>query len=120
MEDYRNFIGKNDLNIIDNHFKLLILMIDLHGYDIWIFYPSKKKIEKDYKFNKSVGNLIFLNRCETSQNGKEYISNTIVELGSVCIFYGKAPKKILNSTQNEKNITHQQKQRFIEKFKKKL
>ena len=53
MNDYMNFIGKNDLNLIDNHFKILLSVLDLNGYDIWVFFPSTKKLEKDFKFIKS-------------------------------------------------------------------
>jgi hypothetical protein len=118
MNEYRNFIGKNDLNTIETNFKILMSLIDLHGYDIWVYYPSTKKLEKDFKFGKSVGNLIFLNREITSQNGKEYTSNTIVEIGKVIIFYGKLPKINANKTIPEPIITAQQKQRFMQTFKK--
>lgn len=118
MNDYKNFIGQNDLNTINTHFKILLSVLDLNGYDIWIFYPSTKKLEKDYKFIKSVGNLIFLNRTQISANGKEYISNTIVEIGRVCIFYGKLPKINVNKNVLETKITQQQKQRFMQTFKK--
>jgi hypothetical protein len=118
MNEYRNFIGKNDLNTIETSFKILISVIDLNGYDIWVFYPSTKKLEKDYKFGKSVGNLLFLNREVTSQNGKEYTSNTIVEIGKVIIFYGKLPKINVIKTIHEPIITAQQKQRFMQTFKK--
>jgi hypothetical protein len=119
MNDFRNFIGKNDLNIIDNYFKILISMIDLNGYDIWIFYPSTKKLEKDFTFVKSVGNLVFLKREITSANGKDFTSNTIVEIGKVIIFYGKCPQISIQPTVLETNITSQQKLRFIRTFKKK-
>lgn len=118
MNDYKNFIGQNDLNTINTHFKILLSVLDLNGYDIWIFYPSTKKLEKDYKFIKSVGNLIFLNRTQISANGKEYISNTIVEIGRVHIFYGKLPKINVNTNVLETKITQQQKQRFMQTFKK--
>jgi hypothetical protein len=118
MNDYRNFIGKNDLNTIETNFKILMSIIDLNGYDIWVFYPSTKKLEKDFKFVKSVGNLLFLNREVTSQNGKEYTSNTIVEIGKVIIFYGKLPKINVLKTIQEPIITAQQKQRFMQTFKK--
>lgn len=118
MNDYRNFIGKNDLNTIDNNLKMLISMVDLNGCDIWIFHPSTKKLEKDFKFVKSVGNLVFLNREMTAGNGKEYISNTIVEIGKVTIFYGKLPKLNVNHNVSEAIITPQQKERFMQTFKK--
>lgn len=118
MNDYRNFIGKNDLNTIDNNLKILITMIDLNGCDIWIFYPSTKKLEKDFKFVKSVGNLVFLNREMTGVNGKEYVSNTIVEIGKVTIFYGKLLKINVNQNISQPIITPQQKDRFMQTFKK--
>lgn len=118
MNEYRNFIGKNDLNTIETCFKILISVIDLNGYDIWVFYPTTKKLEKDYKFGKTVGNLLFLNREVISQNGKEYTSNTIVEIGKVIIFYGKLPKIDVIKTIQEPVITTQQKQRFMQTFKK--
>ena len=119
MNDYRNFIGNNDLNTIDNNFKILISMVDLNGYDIWIFYPSTKKLEKDFKFIKSVGNLLFINRVQISANDKEFTSNTIVEIGKVIIFYGKLPQTSIQSNISEPVITSQQKLRFIRTFKKK-
>ena len=118
MNDYRNFIGKNDLNTIDNNLKILITMIDLNGCDICIFYPSTKKLEKDFKFVKSVGNLVFLNREMTGVNGKEYVSNTIVEIGKVTIFYGKLLKINVNQNISQPIITPQQKDRFMQTFKK--
>ena len=120
MNEYYNFVGKNDLDSIDIHFKILISMVDLDGYDIWIYFPSTKKLEKDYKFVKSVGNLVFLSRLQTSTTGKEYASNIIVEIGKVAIFYGKIPKLNIQQTLVEPIITSQQKQRFIRTFKKKL
>ena len=117
MFDYQLFIGNNDLNIIKTNFKILLSIIDLNGYDIWIYYPSSKKLEKDYKFVKSVGNFIFLNKEVISPNGKQYTSNTIVELGKVIIFYGKTPK-IVNNPINKSIITQEQKFRFMKTFKK--
>ena len=86
------------------------------SYDIWIYYPSTKKIEKDFKFVKSVGNLVFLTRQLTSLNGKDYTSNTIAEVGKVIIFYGNAPKLIVENTTSQPLITTQQKQRFMQSF----
>jgi hypothetical protein len=117
MTDYQQFIGKNDLNIIEINFKRLLSIIELKDYDIWIYYPSTKKLEKDYKFVKSVGNLLFITKDMISANGKQYTSNTIVELGKVIIFYGKAPKEA-NNVINESIITPEQKVRFIKTFKK--
>jgi hypothetical protein len=116
MNEYRNFIGKQDLDILDNNFKILISILDLNGYDIWIYYPSNKKIEKDFKFVKSVGNLVFLTRQLTSLNGKDFTSNTIVEVGKVAIFYGNARKIIEVNTTSQPLITTQQKQRFMQSF----
>ena len=116
MSEYRNFIGKQDLDILDKNFKNLISIIDLNGYDIWIFYPSTKKLEKDFKFLKSVGNLLFLTRQLTSLNGKEYTSNTIAEVGKVKIFYGNAPKIIIENNPAIPSITTHQKQRFMQSF----
>jgi len=116
MNEYRNFIGKIDLDILDNHFKILISIIELNGYAIWIFYPSTKKLEKDYTFVKSVGNLLFINRQQTGINGKEFISNTIAEIGKVIIFYGNAPKLNIVQSVPEPIITSHQKQRFMQTF----
>lgn len=118
MSDYHQFIGKNDLNTIQINFKILLSIIDLDGYDIWIYYPSTKKLEKDYKFVKSVGNLLFLNKEITSANGKQFTSNTIVELGKVIIFYGRSPKISIDNSLNQPIITQEQKVRFIKTFKK--
>jgi hypothetical protein len=119
MDEYQKFIGNNDLEILKNNFNILVSMINLDGYDLWIYYPSMKKLEKNYKFVKSVGNLIFINRILVSISGKEFISNSIVELGKVIIFYGHGPKTILQAPVKIANINPHQKRKFIKSFTKK-
>ena len=118
MNEYEKFIGNNDLEILKNNFNILVSMINLEGYDLWIYYPSVKKLEKNYKFVRSVGNLIFINRIQVGISGKQFISNSIVELGKVIIFYGHEPKAILQPLQIPTINTHQ-KRKFIKSFIKK-
>jgi len=119
MNDYQSFIGKNDLDILHESFNMLLSMINLEGYDLWIYFPSTRRLEKKYNFVKSVGNLIFINRIQVASSGKEFISNSIVELGKVIIFYGREPKIEQSITTATPTITSDQKKKFIRSFTRK-
>lgn len=92
MADYKQYIPVGDVAILESLFKpLFTVNVDLKNYDIWIYHPSSKKLEKGYKYTKSIGDMLYLYRIIDQPNLNTYVSNTIVEIGKVLVFYGHAP-----------------------------